>query len=66
MSQFTCPKCKAANRPALNEVGCSACGFGKVATPPMPEQRPLPDQPQQNEVLPPPGYNGKYLTETHG
>lgn len=66
MSEFTCPKCRASNRPAPGEVGCSACGFGKAAPPPpMPEQRPLPDQPKQQEVLPPPGFKGKYLTEAH-
>ena len=64
MSQFNCPKCQAANRPSPGEIGCSACGFGKAASPPMPlEQQPIPEQPPQTEVSPPHGYKGKYLTE---
>jgi len=58
MSEFTCPTCKAKNRPSPGHVGCMACGFGRTN-----EERPLPKQPQQNEVQPPPGYGGKYLTE---
>lgn len=58
MSEFTCPKCRARNRPDPGQVGCRACGFGCTH-----EQRPLPSEPQQNEVQPPPGFRGKYLTE---
>lgn len=65
MSQFNCPQCEAVNRPSPGEIGCSACGFGKVARPTLPEQQPMPRQPQQTEVAPPPGYKGKYLTEAH-
>jgi len=58
--EFICPSCKAKNRPSPNQQGCMACGFGR---PKHQEQRTLPKEPQQTEVQPPPGYNGKYLTE---
>ena len=61
MSEFTCPGCKAVNRPARGETGCMACGLGR---PHVHEQAPRPSGPQQTEVQPPPGYTGKLLNET--
>ena len=61
MSEFTCPTCKAKNRPSPGQVGCMACGQGR---PKHVEHKPLPQEPQQTEVQPPPGYTGKLLNES--
>jgi len=62
---FNCPSCKATNERRGPEVGCAACGFGKPGHDAhRHEVQPSSPEPRREEsVLPPPGYQGKYLVE---
>jgi hypothetical protein len=61
---FNCPSCKAKNERRGPEVGCAACGFGRQGEHTH-EVQPSPHAPRREEAVPPPpGFQGKYLTET--